>query len=70
MFESELVAWIFVGIVVITLVGLLALQRAINKKEAEIKEIENRVKENRKQCEGWYQQTFDDLIADNKDQKI
>lgn len=70
MFESELVAWFFVGIVVITLAGILALQRSINKKEAEIKEIENRVKENRKQCEGWYQQTFNDLITDNKDQKI
>ena len=62
----------FSGVIIAALtwgfVELYKAKKAEKKKREEIKRQEEVLK-NREQCEHWYQQTFDDLILDNKDRK-
>ena len=63
----------FSGVIIAALtwgfVELYKAKKAEKKKREEIKQQQEEILRNREQCEHWYQQTFDDLILDNKDRK-
>ena len=62
----------FSGVIIAALTwGFIELYKAKKAEKEEREEIKRQeeVLKNREQCEHWYQQTFDDLILDNKDRK-
>lgn len=62
----------FSGVIITALtwgfVELYKAKKAEKKEREEIKQ-QKEILRNREQCEHWYQQTFDDLILDNKGKK-